>query len=84
MRRKALIAFGFVALLLIIQQSHICLNNSLKNVSVQTQPLIPEPYAVKLMSLGFDQMIADCYWLSFISYVGDVQERAKDRYALAD
>ncbi len=45
---------------------------------------IPSPHAVKLVSMGFDQIIADCYWLTFVSYVGDTAERAKDRYALAD
>lgn len=73
-----------MTLLLIIHQSHLLLNHSLKNKDVQTKPLIPESHAIKIMSLGFDQIIADCYWLVFIGYVGDVSERAKDKYALAD
>lgn len=34
--------------------------------------------------MGFDQLVADCYWLSFINYVGDVDNRKEDNYMLAD
>jgi len=50
---------------------------------VHMRPLIPTSQAIKLVSLGFDQVIADYYWLEFVSYVGDVRARQKDRYALA-
>lgn len=47
-------------------------------------PFIPNVTSARMMSLGFDQLLADCFWLSFIGYVGDGKERAKDHYALAD
>lgn len=72
------------ALLILIQQSHMRLNALSSQQEEKLQVLIPEPYAMKLMSLGFDQLIADCYWLAFVSYVGDVKERAKDKYVQAD
>lgn len=37
-----------------------------------------------MFSLGFDQLVADCYWLSFIGYIGNSKERIRDRYFLAD
>ncbi|MCA9800768.1 MAG: hypothetical protein KC777_02220 [Cyanobacteria bacterium HKST-UBA02] len=40
--------------------------------------------SVKMVSLGFDQLLADCYWLAFIGYVGDSRARDKDHYAQAD
>ncbi len=34
--------------------------------------------------MGYDQVLADCYWLSFIQYIGDSEGRSYDRYALAE
>lgn len=36
------------------------------------------------MTLGFDQLIADCYWLAFINYVGDGSAREQDHYRQSD
>lgn len=44
---------------------------------------IPSYYSLRLVSLGFDKLLADCYWLSFIGYYGDSESRKQDRYALA-
>lgn len=44
---------------------------------------IPSVDSVKRFSLGFDQLIADYYWLRFISYVGDAEASRKDNYASA-
>jgi hypothetical protein len=46
--------------------------------------VLPSADALKLCSLGYDLPLADCYWLGFIQYVGDTEERAKDRFAAAD
>jgi len=73
-----------MTLLIVIQQSHLCLNQELNDANVSKLQFVPTPHAAKLMSLGFDQLMADCYWLSFISYVGDAAERRNDRYELAD
>ncbi len=76
-----------MALLPIIQLSHFALNQQLeekqKNQN-EKSAFIPSPYAIRLVSLGFDQLLADCYWLAFISYVGDTTGRKNDRYAVAD
>ena len=39
--------------------------------------------SLKLCSLGFDQLIADFYWLSFIQYFGSSAERLGDNSSLA-
>lgn len=75
-----------MALLAIIQQSHLALINSLNSFSWTKSELhtfIPSHDSLKLVSLGFDQLLADCYWLAFISYIGDPKERAKDHFYLA-
>lgn len=36
------------------------------------------------MTLGFDQLIADCYWLAFVNYVGDYSARKTDSHRRAD
>lgn len=45
---------------------------------------IPSAQAVRLVALGYDQLLADFYWLAFVSYVGDSAARAEDHYRLAD
>lgn len=42
---------------------------------------LPYPSAVRLLSLGYEQLLADLYWLSFIQYVGDDASRLKDGYS---
>ena len=46
--------------------------------------LVPNYESVRLVAMGFDKLLADYYWLSFISYYGDSAGRDKDNYALAD
>lgn len=46
--------------------------------------MLPAPQAAKLMSLGFDQLLADCFWLAFINYVGDRATRTAEGYKQAD
>jgi hypothetical protein len=45
---------------------------------------IPSAQAVRLVALGYDQLLADFYWLAFVNYVGDDTSRAVDHYKLAD
>lgn len=45
--------------------------------------LIPNGAALKHISLGYDQLLADCWWLAFIQYYGDNKARLKDHYRLA-
>lgn len=46
-----------------------------------TGQILPKPEILKLVSLGYDQILADCYWLNFIQYYGDTEARLKDGYA---
>lgn len=46
--------------------------------------LVPTAQAVGLVSMGFDQVLADYYWLQFVGYVGDTKMRKLDKYSKAD
>ena len=50
----------------------------------EAETLVPTYASVRLVSFGFDKLLADLYWLSFISYYGDGVARQKDNYMLAD
>src|SRR5215471_4692545 len=41
--------------------------------------VLPNARTLKLFSLGYDQLMADCWWLAFIQYFGDTRERFKDK-----
>lgn len=41
---------------------------------------LPTPEDAKLSTLGFDQLMADMYWLAFINYEGDTAARGKDSF----
>jgi len=45
--------------------------------------VIPSAQSLKLLSLGYDQLIADLFWLGFVQYVGNSEQRQLDRYGLA-
>jgi len=45
---------------------------------------IPSAQAVRLVALGYDQLLADFYWLAFVSYIGDGVARSHDQSVLAD
>lgn len=50
----------------------------------QSPPLsasrVPEARLVSLVGLGYDQLLADVFWLRYISYVGDGAARVSDHY----
>jgi hypothetical protein len=48
------------------------------------QCALPTADAIKLCSLGYDQLLADWYWLGFVQYIGDGDARTKDHYVLAE
>ncbi len=53
----------------------------------QFQPpenLLPSSAAAKVCALGYDQLLADWYWLAFVQYIGDGAARGRDHYAAAD
>jgi hypothetical protein len=49
---------------------------------VNADILIPTAANSHAWSLGYDQLLSDFYWLSFINYEGDGPARALDKYAL--
>lgn len=42
---------------------------------------LPDARVVKLAALGFDDLVFDWYWLSFIQYIGDQKHRQLDHSA---
>lgn len=73
----------FIGLGLLIHFSHGRLVDFDRSAPKKIE-FIPSVQAVRIVSLGYDQLMADCYWLAFIGYVGDRQERRNDHYELAD
>lgn len=71
------------ALVAAIVSSHSRIGSLLKASEPSTPGFLPTAEGLKLVSLGYDQIAADVYWLAFVQYVGDVEGRKKDRYSLA-
>lgn len=73
-----------VVLVGVIHFCHVEFSKRLTDEKFASAILLPAPQAAKLLTLGFDQIIADCYWLAFVNYVGDAQARLSDHYQEAD
>jgi len=80
------IAVACAALVALIGYSHKKTAELLKRESggQQSDNALPSASAVRVLSLGYDQLLADWYWLAFVQYIGDGDARAKDHYAAAD
>ncbi|MCW5821238.1 MAG: hypothetical protein KIT34_00455 [Cyanobacteria bacterium TGS_CYA1] len=79
--------FLVIASIVLIAIVQICRHNVEQFKATFSQDkvvFIPSPHGIKLISLGFDQLLADCYWLLFVSYVGDTPARENDKFAYAD
>lgn len=64
---------------------HAGVTSSLKRLhGGEETAFIPSAQAVRLVALGYDQLLADFYWLAFVNYVGDDASRTVDHYRLAD
>lgn len=50
------------------------------NSSVTPGYTIPSLESIRFVSLGFEKLLADFYWLQFIGYVGDGRSREIDKY----
>jgi hypothetical protein len=62
-----------------IQYSHVQLNNSCAKLKTENDLIVLPPTNIaKMFSLGYDQLIADFYWLGFIQYIGDFKARTQD------
>jgi len=74
-----------VASICVIAYSHAQLTEELGASRANSQPvLIPTAQSAKLTSLGFDRILADFFWLSFVGYLGDSGKRRLDHFELAD
>ncbi len=49
-----------------------------ERVDMNSAARLPDARVVKLLALGFDDVLFDYYWLEFIQYIGDVQKRQLD------
>jgi len=72
--------------LLVVQTARQKVNSILAENAMAAKPssqAIPDAKYLKMFSLGNEQLLADCYWLAFIQYVGDVKAREQDHYSQA-
>lgn len=62
---------------------HFRLNERLaaENYGFNQSILLPNPSTVQTVSLGFDHLISDYYWLAFVNYIGDLEKRKVDRFS---
>lgn len=71
--------------LLVGAYSHAELNHRLNSNFGSIRPtFVPDAQLAKFVSLGFDRLVADYFWLSFIGYLGDSEKRKHDHFALAE
>lgn len=76
----------WIALAVVIQTCHAkldALGAKCAGGTTGSALLIPDAAILKYVTLGYDQLIADLWWLAFIQYYGDNKARLADHYALA-
>jgi hypothetical protein len=78
------IARWSIILLLLAFVTHYCqvkLDNIIASrTDTSENEIFPNPNVLHLAALGYDQILADCYWLGFIQYYGDSKARLADKY----
>ncbi len=74
----------FLALCISIQFAHEKTARLLVSQNADYLAIVPSPQTMKLVSLGYDQLLADVFWLAYVGYLGNSEARAKDHYALCD
>jgi hypothetical protein len=76
----------WLVLAAVIHFSHVRMLALLANRQAGTADsggLIPQAAVIKPFTLGYDQLIADCWWLAFVQYYGNSKAREKDHCRLA-
>jgi hypothetical protein len=73
-----LLALSFLSPMVKSRSLKDCHKAAAEAVGAANEPQFPS------FTLGYDRLVADCYWLAFISYVGDGKSRLADKYRLAD
>jgi hypothetical protein len=90
MQQKAISTRGALAVaicaaaMVMIQVTHLkIISLTAPENEEQSRPLLPRAELLKFFSLGYNQLLADLWWLNFIQYYGDTKLRLKDKYAYA-
>ncbi len=82
--KRILVSTLVVALICLSHFLHLKTVEKLASVqSIQVAKPLPSPRTVKLICLGFDQVAADLFWLTFVQYVGDGESRQRDNFSRA-
>lgn len=74
--------FFICSLVAVVAGSHSALANKLKTNEVQLQHrnfILPNLETARVLSFGYEQLLADFYWLTYIQYIGNSVERDNDR-----
>src|SRR5437868_1387846 len=63
-----------------IQVAHLQLNDLMaaRSKANSSMVVVPKYDVIRYLCGGHEQLIADCWWLSFIQYYGDVKKRRVD------
>lgn len=70
-------------IVLIATSARVQFEKSLLHTSSPEITLLPSKECVKAFALGFDDVIADIYWLEFIQYFGNSAARHRDNFRKA-
>ena len=63
---------------IILSQAHMRLDATSRKDTTFDKEVLPSNAAIKLISLGYEQVVADYYWLRAISHFGDRRMHAYD------
>lgn len=80
------LAAFWVLLVVVLQVCHekvLALQSKRVASTAGSAAVIPSGALLRHMTLGYDQLLADCWWLAFIQYYGDNKARDKDHCRLA-
>lgn len=85
MQKNVLLSLYLGCLIFAVVQTHWLVKRALppSKPDAQSRILLPDPNALKALSLGYDKLLADCFWLAFIQYIGDTAARRIDHYSSA-
>src|SRR5881397_2986977 len=84
--KMSCLAAGWLMLCVFLQFCHLQIDRTTeKDPSLGSAVILPQKDVAKFFSMGYEQLLADCWWLSFIQYFGDTPNRKKDhsKYAYA-
>src|SRR3989338_4795589 len=77
-KRKVIFIFLTFFLIFIIPLLQLRLDQIKGNISkAEELELLPKPEVVRLMSLGYNQLVSDILWLRVIQYIGEMIQTEK-------